>query len=74
MIEKSTFDCRGPRKTLRPTLPMSVPGCTGGVEPATADPFELGIIHELVDWLENRESSIAAKLDWRSSRSRLGVF
>ncbi len=38
MTEKSTFVCRGPRRTLRPTLPMSVP-CA----PAMAVPFELGI-------------------------------
>ena len=37
-IEKSTFVCRGPRRTLRPTLPMSVL-----VAPATAIPSELGI-------------------------------
>src|SRR6185369_15761086 len=30
--------CRGPRKTLRPTLPMSVP-----IPFARAAPFELGI-------------------------------
>src|SRR5207245_1153145 len=38
MIEKSTFVCFGPRKTLRPMLPKSVP-----VSPAIAVPFELGI-------------------------------
>ncbi len=38
MIEKSTFACRGPRRTLRPTLPKSVP-----VALAVAVPFELGI-------------------------------
>ena len=38
MTEKSTFVCLGPRKTLRPTLPMSVPDA-----PARAVPFELGI-------------------------------
>ena len=38
MIEKSKFACRGPRRTLRPTLPMSVPRPS-----ARAVPFELGI-------------------------------
>jgi hypothetical protein len=38
MIEKSTFVWRGLRRTLRPTLPKSVP-----VAPAVADPVELGI-------------------------------
>src|SRR2546421_10987697 len=38
MIEKSTLVCRGSRKTLRPTLPKSVP-----VAAAMAVPFELGI-------------------------------
>ena len=38
MIEKSTLVWRGPRKTLRPTLPKSVP-----FTPAVAVPFELGI-------------------------------
>src|SRR5213080_1867156 len=38
MTEKSTLVCRGPRKTLRPTLPKSVP-----VVSALAVPFELGI-------------------------------
>ena len=36
--EKSTFVWLGPRKTFRPTLPMSVP-----VASAVAAPFELGI-------------------------------
>lgn len=31
-------------------------------------------IHELVEWLGDRESSVAVKLDWRSSRLRLGIF
>src|SRR6476659_5874743 len=39
IIEKSTLVCRGPRKTLRPTLPKSVP-----FAPAKAVPFELGIV------------------------------
>ena len=38
MTEKSRLVCLGPRKTLRPTLPRSVP-----VAPAMAVPFELGI-------------------------------
>src|SRR6185369_10695728 len=38
MIEKSEFACRGPRRTLRPTLPMSVPRPS-----ARAVPLELGI-------------------------------
>src|SRR6266852_1637726 len=38
MTEKSTLVCLGPRRTLRPTLPKSVP-----VAPAVAVPFELGI-------------------------------
>src|SRR5712692_4547042 len=38
MMEKSTLTCFGPRSTLRPTLPKSVP-----VTPAGAVPFELGI-------------------------------
>src|SRR5215475_2572001 len=38
ITERSTFDWRGPRRTLRPRLPMSVP-----VSPATAAPLELGI-------------------------------
>ena len=31
-------------------------------------------IHELVEWLGSRETSVAVKLDWRSTRLRLGVF
>src|SRR2546425_11508447 len=38
ITEKSTFVCRGPRKTLRPTLPKSVP-----VALAVAVPVEVGI-------------------------------
>ena len=38
MIEKSTLFCDGPRNTLRPTVPKSVP-----VAPAIALPLELGI-------------------------------
>ncbi len=38
MTEKSTLVCLGPRRTLRPTLPKSVP-----VALAVAVPFELGI-------------------------------
>src|SRR5712664_3003106 len=38
ITEKSTLGCPGPRRTLRPTLPKSVP-----VAPAVAVPFELGI-------------------------------
>src|SRR3954452_9177699 len=38
ITEKSTFAWRGPRSTLRPTLPKSVP-----VAFAIAVPFELGI-------------------------------
>src|SRR5207237_1834251 len=38
ITEKSTFTCFGPRRTLRPTLPKSVP-----VAPAVAVPLELGI-------------------------------
>src|SRR5947209_774858 len=45
MIEKSTFVCRGPRKTLRPTLPMSVQTTAAfeHVASATAAPPELGM-------------------------------
>src|SRR5438128_3063991 len=39
ITEKSTLVWFGPRKTLRPTLPKSVP-----FAPAVAVPFELGII------------------------------
>src|SRR5258705_13439800 len=38
ITEKSTLTCPGPRRTLRPTFPKSVP-----VAHAVADPFELGI-------------------------------
>ena len=38
VIEKSTLVCFGPRKTLRPTLPKSVPASL-----AVAVPCELGI-------------------------------
>src|SRR2546425_10173830 len=38
ITEKSTLVCLGPRRTLRPTLPKSVP-----FAPAVAVPFELGI-------------------------------
>src|SRR5947208_2306081 len=38
IIEKSILVCLGPRRTLRPTLPKSVP-----FAPAVAAPFELGI-------------------------------
>ncbi len=31
-------------------------------------------IHELVEWLGGRETSVAVKMDWRSTRLRLGVF
>src|SRR5438128_4803677 len=44
ITEKSAFVCRGPRRTLRPTLPKSVPNVWLGSEtPATAVPPELGI-------------------------------
>ena len=38
MMEKSMLLCLGPRSTLRPTLPKSLP-----VWPAVAVPLELGI-------------------------------
>src|SRR5260370_18406229 len=44
MTEKSTFVCRGPRNTLRPTFPMSVPNEVPAVTtPAVAQPPELRI-------------------------------
>ncbi len=46
MTEKSTLVCRGPRKTLRPALPISVQ-TTAALEQvvsATAAPPELGMV------------------------------